>query len=585
MPVTIGRREIAWVLIAAVLVAALTMVPYLRAIQLTPAGHQFSGFIWGGDDGNAYLSWIRQASQGQWLLRNQYTTKEQNPHFFNILLVALGKICALTGLAPIIVFHAARLLASVFLLYAFYLLVAELTENRRVRATALALAAVSSGLGWIVYLQVRAADNPLAAAQFALRPMDVAAGWQVQPEAITFLTMLLNPLFATGMALLCVVFRYGLRAAREDSLHSSIVCGLVLLLLGNVHSYDIWIAYAALFVWLAISAAQGRLSWSQAATRYGLIVLLGLPGPLWGLYTARVDPAYRAKVLDTVILSAQPWEYAIGYGLVLVFAVIGAVYILMARRRSSAATDTAALSPELLFMIVWVVVGFALVYFPVSFQRKLIEGMHLPLCVLAAVGISEVIARKAHRWVSGSILIILLVVTTIPSNAWFVADCLQHTSVNNLDLLRYLVPPAYLTQDEVAGLQWLGDNTSPADVVLSSSLMGNHIPAHAPCKVVAGHWSETLGFERMLAQVGYFYSTEDPRVKHGILALTESTLVFYGPQERILQQGMVAGAAPGEAVAATDPAASFPELENVFTSGEVKIYRVVPVSRPVDMGP
>ncbi len=74
-------------------------------------------------------------------------------------------------------------------------------------------------------------------------------------------------------------------------------------------------------------------------------------------------------------------------------------------------------------------------------------------------------------------------------------------------------------------------------------------------------------------------------MKHGILALTESTLVFYGPQERILQQGMLGGAGPSEAVAATDPAASFPELENVFTSGKVKIYRVVPVSWPVDMGP
>ncbi len=56
---TITRREIIWVLLWAGLVAAITALPYIRAVQLAPDNHHFSGFIWGVDDGNVYLSWIR----------------------------------------------------------------------------------------------------------------------------------------------------------------------------------------------------------------------------------------------------------------------------------------------------------------------------------------------------------------------------------------------------------------------------------------------------------------------------------------------------------------------------------------------
>ncbi len=574
MKPTITRREIVFVLVWALLVVVITTVPYLRAAQLAPPNHHFVGFIWGGDEGNVYLSWIRQAGEGRWLLRNPYTIKQQNPHFFNILLVVLGKICAITGLAPIIVFHGARLAGGIFLLYTFYLLVADLTENRRIRATALALVSVSSGLGWIVYLQVRASDNPLAA-ELSLHPMDVATGWQAQPEAITFLSTLLNPLFVISMGLLCLVFRYGLRAAREPGLRSTVACGLLLLVLGNVHTYDILIAYLTLLVWFVIAAARGRLSWPQAVGRYGLIVLLGIPAPLWGIYTAHIDPAYRAKVMENPTLSATPVDYAVGYGLVLLLAIVGAVYVIRAGRRRSGLGEKAPSSPDLLLFVVWAVLGFTLLYLPVAFQRKMIEGLHLPLCVLAAAGLTEVLSRVVQRWLSAPVFIVVVAIMTVPSNIFFVVDCLEHISVNNLDLLRYLVPPVYLTDDEMAALQWLRSNTSEADVILSSSLTGSHIPAYAPCTVVAGHWAETLQFRQALQLVGYFYSSGDNPVRQRqMLALTQARLVFYGPRERILQQGMASSASGVASAGLTDPGLSLPELEAVFAQGEVTIYRV-----------
>ena len=79
---------------------ALTALPYHIAAREAGPERVFSGFISGVDDGNVYLSWVRQAAEGRTLLRNPYTTLEQSPHFFSVFLVALGRVCAWTGITP-----------------------------------------------------------------------------------------------------------------------------------------------------------------------------------------------------------------------------------------------------------------------------------------------------------------------------------------------------------------------------------------------------------------------------------------------------------------------------------------------------
>ncbi len=567
----VSRKE--WLLVIGIAtgVMVLTLLPYGRAVQMANPGEYFCGFLWGVDEGNVYLAWMRQAAAGQWLLANHYTIAPQNPHFFNIFLILLGRFSGLTGLAPVLVFHLARFLGGIFLLGAFYLLVAELTTNMRIRLTAVAIAVFSSGLGWIVYLQARMSGLPLGA-WGSLRPMDVAYGWQAQPEAVTFLSLLLNPLFVISMGLLCLVFRYGLRAARSTGWSSVIPSGVLLLILGNVHTYDVVVVYLVLFVWFVFAATQGVMTWRMAAARYAVVALLGLPGPLWTYYTISVDPAYAQKAASPTP-SAMPWDYAIGYGLVFLLAVAGAIVIALWCKATSGQTR-AKFSRELLFPIVWAALGFGLLYLPVSFQRKLIEGLHLPLCLLAAVALVEVHQRLAAR-VSFALILLVFLLLTVPSNVLFLADCFDHLSVNNVDLLRYLMPPAYLSQAEKTALSWLAANAPDGAIVLSSSLTGSHIPAHTPCRVVAGHWSETLDFGVMLRLVGYFYwPGQEPAVRRQILQRTGADFVYYGPQEQLLQQGMAAGG-QFKPDAPWDPSVGLPELKLAFVGDGLQIYRVV----------
>ena len=163
------RAELVAVLAWGLVMAALTVVPYLWAIACsrTPSFRASSG-AW---TTAMSTSWIRQAAEGSLLLRNQYTTQPQNPHFFNIFLQALGRVTAWTGRHPAVIFHAARLAGVVALLVCIYLLAAFLSPRRAVRWAALLLASLGSGLGWLVALMARSRPDYLLA---TLRPPDYA---------------------------------------------------------------------------------------------------------------------------------------------------------------------------------------------------------------------------------------------------------------------------------------------------------------------------------------------------------------------------------------------------------------------------
>lgn len=569
----VSRREVLGVLAAAVGVMLLTCIPYFIAMRPGFAGPDlhFAGFLWGVDDGNVYRMYLHQHTEGHLFSRDQFTIEPQNPRFVNLLFLALGQLSRFTGLSSILVYHLARVLGGIILLYLIYLLAAEITSSIRSRIMVFLLAAFSSGLGWIVYLGVTTGflDPKLAE---SLSPIDVAAGWQAVPEGVTFLTLLLNPLFITGLALMCGAFLWGLRAARERGLRATLICGFLLLLLGNIHTYDVLVVYVVLLLWFGAQALTRSLTWPQATGRYALIVLLSLPTIAWQYYVQLADPIWAAKgaVPKT---SPAPSGYLLGYGLVLLLAIVGAFYIVKYRKQWAAISPGGGRLPEAILPIIWLVVGFALVYSPLLFQRKLAEGLHIPLCLLAGIAVGQAWGARLSRSSFG-LLAVGLVILTAPSNLYFVADCLSHLRVNNRDLAYVFLPPAYLTSDELAGVRWLADHTSPDDVVMCSSFMGNHIPPVAPCLVVAGHWDETIHFGHYLMQTILFYApSSEVELKRRILQETGANWVFYGPEERLLQN-LTESLSGLAAEPSLNPGKDLPELKPAFSPGEVTIYRV-----------
>jgi hypothetical protein len=521
-----------WVAVLAwsVLVMSLTTLPYRVANRAAGPDRVFAGFLWGVDEGNVYLQWVRQASEGRVLLRNQYTTKDQDPHFVNVFLLALGRVGAWTGVGPREVFSAARVPCGIWCLACVYVLAASLTPCRISRAAALGLASLSSGLGWIVMLLGRSGALPDF---LQLRPIDVADGWQVQPEAIIFLCLLLNPLFSFSVGLVALAAREAARLF-EGGWGPAVALGLLLLLLGNVHGYDVVPLYLALAVWAVVHlpAARGRLG--PVAARTGLAVALSAPAPLWALYTARIDPAYAAKIA-TPTLTARPTDVAVGLGLPLILALAGAARVIVERRRGEQEAW-----PKL-FPAVWLACGLVAVYLPVAFQRKMMEGLAVALCVLGGQALAALVTGPALRGIGRPVRMALvgaLIIATVPSNLLFVGEALRNTLADNRTQLAVLAPPAYLGKDEIAAFRWLAQHAAEQDVLLSSSLTGSHVPAFAPCRTFIGHWAETLQFASLAGAVTQFYDPAAPlQARLSLMRLWQPQLIWYGPQERALQEG------------------------------------------------
>ncbi|MCD6359248.1 MAG: hypothetical protein J7M38_00195 [Armatimonadetes bacterium] len=583
----VSGRELLLVLVWSLLVVGLTVLPYLWAISLTGPGapwegYQFQGFMWGVDEGNVYLAWMRQAAEGKVLLRNQYTIFPQNPQFFNVFILGCGRLMALTGQPAAVIFHVMRLVGGVVLLIGIYLLAAWLSDRPAVRWGALCLASLGSGLGWLAAVW---ADALPAYLPPPLRTPDYAPPlertWQTMPEAVTFLSILLNPLFVWSMALLCLFFITALASFELRRIRWAFVAGVILLVLGNIHTYDVFVAHAALLLYVLVLLVRRDLSWGRAAVTYAVILALSIASPLWAWHGAQLDPAWLAKI-NTPTLSPRPVDYIAGYGLVFALALLGAAWALAHRERQR----------RLLFPACWVAVNFLLVYAPVSFQRKMAEGLHIPLCILAAVGLAMVIAPRLRSRERGhsriGLLIALAVALMLPSNAMFVAAIMQQTGANNMTLLRWLQPPAYLPWDEVEAMQYLAEHTGEDDVVFSSSLTGSHIPPRAPCTVFVGHWAETLHFSEMLTQVGNFLLPgRSEQIRSAILRQAGAQWVYYGSYETLMARQMMVSA---ELKPPEDPAAEFRRntrdiLEPVFSNDTVTIYRTLSVLAPPPPGP
>ena len=137
------RRLVEYCIVAAlVLAGAAGAIGFL----ISRPDYQFVGAAYNIDDTCVYFSWIRQAADGHFFIRNLFTTDPQNPVQFNLFILLLGLFTRITH-APIpAVYYVARLVSSGFLLsltYKFYRLLAPV--NGTVRGAAFFLVSLGSG--------------------------------------------------------------------------------------------------------------------------------------------------------------------------------------------------------------------------------------------------------------------------------------------------------------------------------------------------------------------------------------------------------------------------------------------------------
>jgi hypothetical protein len=537
---------------------------YAFAYLCAPRGQVFTGFLVNNDDGQLYLSFMREGARGAWLTTIRTTPEAHDPALLLPGYLVLGRVARTLGLSHELVFHVARLCAGLALLVAAYWLAALCLPVDRpagdapsasyplpgsVRSSALFFVAFSSGLGWLLVVT--------GLADRAIVPVDIRV-----PETSTFLTVYSSPHFALGVTMQLLTFVCVLYAGRRSW---ALMGGAVsLLLLSITLVYNVIVVAVTIGCYALVRCWQRRKLWSPELWQGLAIGAPSAPVILYYFVLLRRYPFWRIVYgQHDVVHTPGPLALALGYGLVLGLAAWGLVIWARERRWSA---------PRLL-LVCWVVVNGVLLYVPLAFQGKLAGGWHVGLSLLAAVGLHQGLLARVHdrspRHSGGrmggrgaslvSTVRNVVLILTVPST-------LLVALVGFRVALAEHYYPYYLPKEDAMAVAWLRAHAGGEEVVLASYSIGNYAAAHSDARSFLGHQFAVLDPHDKDRAVRSFYS--DGALDEERRALVVScgiTLVYYGAHERSI--GLQEGGAPFE-----------PEgvswLVPVYRQGETAIYRV-----------
>jgi len=520
--------ELRWVLVWAILIVMLASVPYLWGAFITPHGYSFLGLTHNIDDGAVYLSWMRQAADGHVFIRNLFTNEPQPVLQFNVLFLKMGWFAAFTHLPLIAVFHLFRIVLGIALILGIWQFSKLFLDDERQRRLLVPLVGLSAGIGWLIP-NVKAMEGSV----------DV---WQ--PEAITFLSIYLNPLFLAALLLMLGAFYWLELARRQGRIRYAVFAGLALLVLGNVHTYDVLTVACVWTAYLIVLGVVERRFPARAVAYSALAVAIALPSIAYQFHVYHIDPIYRARA-NTPILSPPIWSFFEGYGLVLIGAIVGAV--LLFRNPQSAIRNR-------LLPVVWAVVGFAIPYAPIAQQRKLVMGLHIPLCILCAYALSRLLSRLPGTL--GRTLLVAALVVAAGSNARFMGYDMKLLA--DRQTVTHYTP--YMQEHELAAMRYLRAHAKPSDTIFAPPTFSLFAPALTGRQVYYGHWSETPNYTEKIAR---WAALTDPNIGYDCwswLVVDDAKATYYVSEARV-----------------TDPPARCVPwlLKPCHSSGPVRVYRVI----------
>ncbi|MDW8030116.1 MAG: hypothetical protein RMK94_17195, partial [Armatimonadota bacterium] len=168
-------------------------------------------------------------------------------------------------------------------------------------------------------------------------------------------------------------------------------------LLGNIHPYALAPIGYALVLWFFVAllsrhlplkfklvSPQSLFPSPQFLISGALIALPAFAAAGWQAFAILGDPIYRAEF--QFHLETPPiWDFVLNYGIFLFLALLASIYFL---RQSPVPVPQSLL-------IAWLIGAFLAVYLtPTAQPRKLIEGAHLPMCLLAAWAWHQLVLPK-----------------------------------------------------------------------------------------------------------------------------------------------------------------------------------------------
>jgi len=512
----IERREIWPAMGISMLVVAISAVPYVLGYLAAGPQLEFGGFLIDLDDSYSYVAAMQQGIAGGWRYQVLHTPEDHPGAYLHTFYIALGKLSVLMGLSPMATYHLCRLACALALLLAAYLFLSLFLETPQARLVALSLIAFSSGLGWVVLLTGSTTLRGLS-------PLDF---WLI--DAYTFFTLFTFPHSAVAVALLLVFLFLAVKYVERPRLSILVLGAAALLGLCAIHPFSALLVDGILAAyWILLTLDRKKIIRREAAA-FALWALVPVPLVVY-YYSAFIRDPVLANWAALNILPSPPLAHLLlGYGILVPLAAGGVIRAFQ------------GWNERRLLLAAWVFAAVVLLYVPFTLQRRMVEGLHVPVCTLAAIGLFECLVPCMMRagWVCRfarwrgytseglkRLLLFSVIVATFPSNLYLLASTTASVLHHN--------PGLFHKQEEIEAIDWLGGNTATTDTVLASYNVGRYLPARIGHRVFMGHFHETVRVNDKLQLADSFYSEDtSDSARRRLLSEYGIRYVFHGPSEK-----------------------------------------------------
>lgn len=538
----------------ALLTAFLLILPYIIGHLNARPGLVFSGLLVNFEDGT-YLSAIEQGRSGAWLYKSHFTVEPHDPVFLEGYYLMLGQVARLLGLSSIAMWHISLFAANLIMFLTIFAFVSLFLKSRRQRFMAYLLALFGAGFDWWrfpAWLEREAALEVV--------PIDLRF-----PEAHIFYSALTFPHFIAGITLILLVLGltlYMLVTPLDGKKRwlLAVGAGLSNLLLGIVYPFLIFLPVLVIgcfylyLVWSRTHANEESVSWRRRLNweeigRVAAVFLIPLPLYIYYAVVFVGSSFLTSWSAQAYTPSPSPLHYFLTYGLYLLLACL----YLWKRRQDGFKSDgqqaekydetVSHFRAKLLFLWVWVGATAVLLYLPLNSQRRYVEGLQVPLSILATMGffgvvwpwllnsrfLKELLKRPRYN-ASGLQRLTILALIGVAGLANFY---LYSSTLIKLGIQQPY--PLFRQQAEIDAMSWLKEQIQPGDVVLAGYRTGSYLPFRTGATVIVGNRYETVDFFNKREEAAQFFAPETTdQWRRTFLAEDNIRYIFVGPEEHRL---------------------------------------------------
>lgn len=427
-----------------------------------------------------YDTYINQLAEGVALPRNMYT-HEPTKGIVQLVWMLPAVFVKLFDVSAGLALQIFRILLIPLGVAVLYALVKLTQRERHGQIPALFFFILSSGVGYIIPI-MNGVIREFRVGGYVW-PMDLWVG-----ESNTFLTLLRTPHILLSLILLASTFLFGIQYLLSGSRRRRAVACLSAFVLMWIHPFYVVTIVAVLGAYAVYSfilrfSDAGRALWLWFACS-----LATAPGVAYYAWLYFTDAGFQAKASQNLLYTPPLTFTLLSYGGLAVFALLAV--ILFWRSENIA----------IRFCVVWAVVGSALLYAPLTFQRRLTEGLHIPLAILSFQIIFPFVLKRLGIVGTRVAMIFIIGIFSLSNiNVYFV----------DLLLLSKRTYYLYLPQAEVGAAEWIRANTQREDVILAPWQQSSWLPSITHRPVYAGHWVETLASATKSSAVDAWYRLQN----------------------------------------------------------------------------